>query len=163
MKTILMILCMTGAVLTSGAQKKCNIKKGYAFYTISIPGVQMADENGNPVPPVPTIDRYIYFEWSGADKPVIESVMYNKISQTIVISKIDSNWVIPVTDHANNKDYKIKADKCNSLWAIQLHHITDKPAVERGCKDIVIRLKGIDSNCEFKLVKETELTSLPRY
>lgn len=163
MKNILTILCLIGFGLNSCAQTKCPIKKGYAFYTLTIPGAQMADEEGNPVPPVPMINRFIYFEWSGADKPEIESVKYNKTDLSISISKIDSNWVIPVLDYANNSDYKITANKCNSLWVMQLHHAFDKPVVAQGCKDIVIRLKGTGSTCAFKLVKETELASQPRY
>ena len=52
-------------------------KKAYAFYTVSIPGVQMADENGNPVPPKPICGTVYLFEWSGSKNPEIETVLYN--------------------------------------------------------------------------------------
>lgn len=151
------------AALDSGAQSNCNIKKAYAFFTVSMPGMQMADENGNPVPPKPNIARYIYFEWTGANDPVIETVLYNNKTLTATLSPVEGNTVIPVIDFGNNSDHKITAKKCNRLWKVELHPQGDNTMPEQNCKNILIKTKGSGSGCQFKLIKETELAAMPRY
>ena len=60
MKILFLSAILMVVPLSLAAQTKCNIKKAYAFYTVSMPGMQMADENGNPIPPKPNIDRLLY-------------------------------------------------------------------------------------------------------
>ncbi len=163
MKNILVTLIMTGSVFASCAQSKCPVKKAYAFYTVSYPGVQMADENGNPVPPVAKTNRIIYIEWRGAKKPEIETVLYNKEILTATMEAIEGTTVIPGDDTGNNKNYKITAQKNNSLWKMQLQTVAGKQMPSTNCKNIVIRIPGTEKICEFKLVKETQLMTLPRY
>lgn len=154
---------MAGSVFASCAQSKCPIKKAYAFYTISYPGVQMADENGNPVPVKPNIDRFIYIEWSGAKKPEIETVLYDNNALSATLTAIEGTEVIPGDDIGNNQDHKITAKKCNILWKLQLQLLTGNEMPAKNCSIIMIKIKGTDHSCEFKLVKETELQTFMRY
>lgn len=163
MKNIFLFVIMSGAVLTSCAQTKCHLKKAYAFYTVSIPGVQMADENGNPVPPKPYMERFIYIEWSGSKNPEIETVLYNSKPMAVTLAAVDGTSVSPGEDTGNNKDYKITSKKCNNLWKLQLQPPSGNEMPAQNCNNIVIKIKGGDIACEFKLAKETELATFLRY
>lgn len=154
---------LIGAALTSCAQTNCHIKKAYAFYTVSMPGVQMADENGNPVPPKPYVERFIYIEWSGSKNPEIETVLYNNNTMAVTLAAVEGTSVTPGDDTGNNKGYKITSKKCNSLWKLQLQPLSGNEMPEQNCNNIIIKIKGADKGCEFKLSKETELATFMRY
>lgn len=68
MKKVFLIVMFSAEILTACAKTKCNIKKAYAFYTVSMPGLQMVDENDNAVPPVHPIERFICIESKGGQK-----------------------------------------------------------------------------------------------
>jgi hypothetical protein len=161
MKNIFISLFLLVPVLIAGAQTTCNIKKAYAFYTVSMPGMQMADENGNPIDPKPDIRRFIYIEWSGIKDPQIETVLYNNKPLPATITPVKGNTVIPGDNYGNNKDYKISSKKGNSLWRIELQPEADNSTPGQGCKNIIIKTKGTKV-CSFKLIKETQLMTLPR-
>ena len=163
MKKIIIFLLLLPPVLTSFAQVNCNVKQAHAFYTVSMPGMAMVDENGNTIPPVPTITRYIYFEWSGVKEPSIETVLYDKTAQSVEYSSFDSTSVIPVIDYGNNSDHKITAKKCNRIWVIQIYPKPGSLKVEQDCRDIVVKFKGAGNSCDIRIAKETHLMTLPRY
>ena len=163
MKKILLSAIFLCIGLSSFSQTNCSIKKAYAFYTVTVAGTAMADENGNTINPEPVINRFIYIEWSGKKKPVIENVMYAKMTYAAGISAVTGKSVIPGDNIGNNKEHKIFANKSNSIWKIEIHQSADNKNTEQGCKNIIIKLKGTDKTCEYKLTKETQLTTLPRY
>ena len=163
MKTIVISIFLLVAAFTSIAQTSCYVKKAYAFYTVTIPGVQMADENGNPVPPKATIDRFIYIEWGGAKKPKIETVLYNNKALVATLTAVKGSSVIPGSDLNKNNNFKITAKKCNSLWKIELQPLEGNSMPVEDCKNIIIKTMGTAKTCAFKLLKETQLMTMPRY
>lgn len=163
MKHIVIFLFLTASTLTACAQSKCNIKKAYAFYSVSTPGMQMSDDNGNPIPPKATVTRFIYFEWSGAKNPEIESVLYDNKALQINLTAVEGDTAILGADFSNNPDFKVVSKKCNSLWKIDLQPSGDNPVPERNSKKIIIKTKGSTNACVFKITKETLLNTLPRY
>lgn len=144
------------------AQSDCSIKKAYAYYNASMPGTQMVDENGNPITPKPNITRFIYVEYSGTKMPVIKAVLYNgeEISFSVTTIKEKIVWA---GDKELNPDKRITAKKGNTLLKINLNMDGEKPIPETGCKSIVIKTKKKNGTCVFKLVKESEFLTLPRY
>lgn len=154
---IFLLLCVAGSF--GYAQSKCNINRAWAFYTVSYPGVQMVDENGNLIPPKPMIDRFIYIEWCGAKKPEIKEVLYNNRSYDAVLEKVDGSSVIPGKDLDPRNKTRITAAKCKKLWRLVLFQEDQIP--EQGSKQIVIKTKSPGA-CVFKLSKETGLMTLPR-
>jgi len=161
MKSIFISIFLVAFVLTAGAQKSCNIKKAWAFYTATMPGMAMADEKGNTINPKPIIGRFIYIECSGAAKPEIGSVLYNNKLLTVTLAKVEGDLVIPGSDIGNNKDYKINTQKPNSLWKLELQPHGDSPMPAPGCRNIIIKTRG--KVCTFKLLKETKLSTMPTY
>ena len=163
MKKIIITLFFLVPVLTSLAQTKCNIKKAYAFYTISVPGVQMADENGNPIPPKADITRFIYIEWIGTTKPKIETVLYNNKALAAKLIAAQGRTVVPGSELSPNNVSKITVKKGNSLWKVELQPVSGNPMPEPDCKNIIVKNKGTGKACLFKLIKETQLMMMPRY
>lgn len=163
MKKIFISIIFLSFFAAACAQTNCSVKKSYAFYTVTTAGVAMADENGNTINPVPVISRFIYVEWTGAKAPEVETVLYDKKTYQASVTAVDGNSVIPGNGHANNEPHRVKGNKCNSLWKIEIHPAADNKSDRQNATNIVIRLKGNGKTCEIKLTKETELMTLPRY
>jgi hypothetical protein len=163
MKNIVISIFLLVSVLASYAQSNCNIKKAYAFYTISVPGVQMADENGNPIPPKVDIGRFIYVECSGTRKPVIEKVLYDNKILSATLTAVKGNSVIPGSELSKNNDLKITAKKGNRLWKVELQTAGTDSMPEQDCKNIVIKYNVKGKASILKLLKETRLMTMPRY
>ena len=159
-KTFLFALLLAGTICFG--QTNCNIKKAYAYYTVSVPGVQMADENGNPVDPKPNITRFIYVEYSGLKVPEIKSVIFNgvELSFTAISIKEKTVWAGDKTINLNNS---ITAKKGNSLLKIDLQPADGKAMPDTGCKSIVIKSKVSGKLCKFYVPAEKEFATLPRY
>jgi hypothetical protein len=164
MKTVLLQVLLILSFASAGAQTNCKVKTAYAFYTVSVPGMQMADENGNPIPPKADINRFIYIEWCGTKKPVIESVLYNNKPLSATLIAVEGDSVILGSNFSNNPDFKIMSKKDNKLWKIELQPVEGNSMPGLPCKNIIIKTKGANAaSCEFKVAKETELMTLPRY
>ncbi len=163
MKNILLTIFVSAMILNCNAQTNCSIKKAYAFYSISTPGVQMADDNGNPIPVKSTINRFIYIEWTGAKNPEIETVMYNNKALTANLSAVEGDTAVLGPNFINNPDFKVISKKCNKLWKIDLGNVLGNEAPEQNCNNIIIKTKGSKNACVFKLTKETLLMTMPRY
>lgn len=163
MKALFISTCLLVAILNCNAQAGCNIKKAYAYYTVSIPGMQMSDENGNPIPPKIDITRFIYLEGVGTAKPQISTVLYNNKSLRITVVAVKNKTVVPGKELSENNNFKIISKKGNSLWKIELQPQGDSIMPGAGCKDITIKINVKSKTCSFKLVKEEQLMVLPRY
>ncbi len=161
MKNIFIAALLAVSVLNVSAQKNCSIKTAYAFYTASMPGMAMADENGNTIPPKPIINRFIYIQWVGVSKPQINTVMYNNKVLIATLSKVEGNSIIPGGDIENNRNFKIGTKKGTSLWKIELQPPGEDPMPAQDCKNIIIKTKG--KSCSVKLLKETLLATMPAY
>jgi len=106
MRSLFTILFMAAFVFNLHAQTKCSIKKAYAYYTVSTPGMQMTDENGNPITPKTDIARFIYIEGCGKARPVIEFVQYNNEILDATISPVTGKTVIPGNYPENTQHLK---------------------------------------------------------
>ncbi len=160
MKKALLFLLLSGLGSFASAQATCNIKKAWAFYTISLPGVQMTDENGNPIPPTPTIERIIYIEWCDSKKPEIKEILYNNRPFSAIVTKVGKSVIVGKELSPENKT-RITATKCKKLWKIILVPKEDNQLPEPGSKHIIIKTKSPGA-CVFKLTKESLLKTLPR-
>jgi hypothetical protein len=163
MRSLFTILFMAAFAFNLDAQTKCAIKKAYAFYTVSTPGTQMADENGNPIPPKADISRFIYIECCGKERPELEPVLYDNVALIATLSPIAGNSVIPGDNPENNAPFKITAKKANRLWRIDLHPVAGQEMRLPECKNIIIKNRLKNKTCSLKLVNETQLASIPRY
>lgn len=160
---VFLVGCISAGISISFAQTKGGIIKGYAFYSVSIPGAQMVDDQGNPIPPIPVITRFIFIECAGTKNPGIEKVLYNNMPVPAKISKVEGNTVLPGNQFDNSIVQRITAKKNNSLWKIVLQPTDGYKDMEQDCKNIIIKT-GINKRaCLFKLQKEKEIMSLPRY
>ncbi|MBL7703751.1 MAG: hypothetical protein JNM14_15995 [Ferruginibacter sp.] len=161
MKTILLGLFLSGCFSVSFAQNNCSVKKGTAYYTSSIPGAQMADENGNPVPPKPVITRFIYLEYSGIKVPAIKSVSYNGVELSLTVISVKEKTAFP--DKEQNPGEVIKAKKGNSLLKIDLQPEEGKTMPATGSKSIIVKYKTSGKLCRFYIFSEKRLETLPMY
>lgn len=162
MKKIFLPIILLTCVSVSFAQSYCTIKKAQAFFNVSMPGVQMADENGNPVPPKPNITRFIYAEYSGSKMPDIKTVVYNgkALSFTIVSLK---EKIVSVGDPKISPNYKLSAKKGNSILKIGLQAEEGKTMPETDCKNIIIKSRVAGKICRFYIYAEKQFITAPRY
>ena len=164
MKKFFFTLSFSAAILSSIAQVKCNVNRAYAYFTVSIPGAQIVDEKGDPVPPVPQVERFIYFEYNGKGKPKIDSVYYNKKPLAVTLSKVEGKEVTVGKKSENERPTIIRAYKGGSVWRLDILIANNNPQIAAACNDISIRLKTTGKICTYKIPGgETKLFSLPRY
>lgn len=162
MKILLLHIFLLTVFSVSFAQGSCNIKKGYAFYNVSMPGTQMADENGKPIPPKPNITRFIYVEYSGSKMPEIKSVLYNGVSLDFYVLRVKEKKV-SVGDKKLNPGNTITAKKGNSFIHVTLQSFEGKTMPDADCKDIIVKSKLAGKLCKFYITREKEFETLPRY
>jgi hypothetical protein len=163
MKNILLGILCSASFLTTCAQSTGKLKKAYAYYTVSMPGMQMVDENGNPVTPKPSISRIIYFEWNGVKKPAIDAILYNKQVLIATLIPVEGKTVVPGSDLSQNNISKITVAKQNSLWRMDLQPKEGNVMPDQDCKNIIIKIKESKKTFSYKLTRETLLQTLPRY
>ena len=162
MKPLIISCLFLTATFHCFAQSNCNIKKAYAYYNVSMPGTQMVDENGNPIPPKPNITRLIYVEYSGTKMPDIKAVLYNSTSLSFSAVAITAK-TISVGYKELNPNNKITAKKGNNLLEIRLQPEEGKTMAETGCRNIIIKSKQGSKLCKFYVTGEKEFFSLPNY
>lgn len=162
MKILFLHIFLLTGFSVSFAQGNCNIKKAYAWYNVSMPGIQMMDENGNPVRPQANITRFIYVEYSGTKIPDIKSVLYNGVSLDFSVVRIKEKSVF-VGDKELNPGNTITAKKGNTFLKINLQPFEGKTMPEAACKNIIIKSKLSGKLCKFYVGREKEFASLPSY
>lgn len=163
MKKIIFAALNVCFVLASCAQTKCTVKKAYAFYTVTIAGAAIVDENGNVIPPKPQITRFIYLEMAGTKTPVIEKIMYDSIQYSNQIERVEGNTIIPGETNTENAKHTIRVKKNNSLWKIILQSTDENVKATEGVSEIRISFKNGNKSCTYKLKKEILLHTAPRY
>jgi hypothetical protein len=144
------------------AQSSCTVKKGYAYYNVSMPGAQMADENGNPIPPKPIITRIIYIEYSGAKAPEIKTVLYNNTALNYTVTKLKEKTVT-VGDKEFNPKNIITARKGYSFLQIDLQPFEGKTMPAVNCRSIIIKSKTGGKTCTLNIRGEKVFLTPPRY
>ncbi len=162
MRTILISFLMLAATMPALAQNSCNIKRAAAWYTASMPGTRMADENGNPINPKPVITRFIYVEYSGSKAPDIKSITYNGAELQFSVVKLTEKTVWAGDRQINPKN-SMTARKGNALLKIDLHPFDGKEMPEENCKSIVIRSRVAGRLCRYYVPAETAFATHPAY
>lgn len=163
MKKIIFAALNVCFVLASCAQTKCTVKKAYAFYTVTIAGAAIADENGNIIPPKPQIARFIYLEMAGTKTPVIEKIIYDSVLYNSSIERVESKTIVPGETNTENAKHTIRIKKNNSLWKIELQPADENKLAKEGATDINISFKNNSKTCTYKLKNEILLQTAPRY
>jgi len=162
MKILFLHIFLLMGFSVSYAQSNCTVKKAYAYYNVSSPGVQMADENGNPIPPKPNITRFIYIEYSGSKPPEIRAVMYNNTALNYTVVRVKEKTV-SVGDKELNPENTITAKRGNSFLQIDLQPFEGKTMPEVNCKKITIKSRAAGKICTLNILSERQFLTLPRY
>ncbi len=160
MKKLTAILSVIAA-LSCSAQHK--IQKAQAFFTVSIPGVQLADEQGNRINPAPVMERFIYLECNYNGKPAIDTVLYNGIFFTCTVAETGENTATIGVKKVNGKPVILKAKKGNHVWRIDLLQADGKTLPHELLKKIVLKGKLDKTIFSYVIVTETELVAPQRY
>jgi hypothetical protein len=162
MKLLLLHIILLAGFSASFAQSNCTVKRAHAYYNVSMPGAQMADENGNPIPPRANITRFIYVEYSGTKMPDIKSVIYNGVSLDFSVLSVKEKTV-SIGDRKLNPGKTITTKKGNSFLQINLQPFEGKTMPDADCKNIVINSKLAGKLCKFYVTSEKEFATPPRY
>ena len=162
MKSLILSCLLLTATFYCFAQSTCNIQKAYAYYSVSMPGTQMVDENGNPITPKPTITRFIYVEYSGAKMPDIKTVRYNGAEISFSVVNVTAKTV-SVGDKNLNPNNSITAKKGNKFLKIEMHPEEGKVMPDTDCKSIIIKSKQGGKVFKFYVMREKEISNLPSY
>lgn len=163
MRKLFLAILFLPLILSSCAQTRCGTKKVYAYYTSTLPGTQMVDDNGNPVPPKPNITRFIYVESDERKVPEIDSVLYDNISLPASINRVEGNSTVVGNRFQDNEELTITAKKGYALWKIDLMSSPSGKPVPVDCKNILLRIKIDGKTCVFKINEESQLFTLPMY
>ncbi len=162
MKLLILSSLFLTATFYCFAQNAGTIKKAYAYYSVSMPGMQMADENGNPIDPKPNITRFIFVEYSGTKMPDIKEVLYNASQLSFSIVDVKEKTV-SIGDKTLNPNNSISAKKGNSLLKIELQPADGKTMPDTACKNIIIKSKLGSKLYKFYVTGEKQFATLPRY
>lgn len=149
--------------LSSHAQARCNVNKAYAYFTVTMPGTQMVDEKGNPVPPVPYTDRFIFLECTGTKKPVIQAVRYTSMNLAVAAIKPEANKIIVGKKYQNEKEIILTAKKGNTLWRLDIQPTDDKMPDANASSNIIIQISSGGRTCSYKIGSEIQLYTTPSY
>ncbi len=149
---------------TAAAQSKCGIYKAYAYFTVSIPGAQMVDDNGRRIPPVPNVERFIYLECTGKKKPAIGSITYNSILFKATITDVSANSIKVGKRNLDEKEILLKPKKGNRVWKLELQPVIAQAQDREACKNIRINLMQLSGVCTYRVTGgELQLYTPPMY
>ena len=162
MKIFLLPIFLLSGFSSALAQTGCTIKKAYAWYTVSMPGNIMTDENGNRIQPLPNITRFIYAEYSGTKMPAIKSVLYNKTALDFTVEKVKEKTVF-IGDKNLNPGKILTVKKGNSFLKINLQPFEGKKMPDIDCKSIIISGKIAGKPCTNYIAVEKPFETLPGY
>ncbi|MBK7374354.1 MAG: hypothetical protein IPJ02_01915 [Chitinophagaceae bacterium] len=164
MKKVILVIVVAGTgIFSSCAQVTCKFSKAYAYFTVSMPGTQMVDEKGNPVPPVPVIERFIYIETTGPAIPKVVFVRYDTLLMKATVARIEGNTSSPGNNPENYKPVILKAKKGNHLWRIDLQPAEESPMKATAYRNIHVKILRSGRSCVLRFKAEKELSTFPRY
>jgi hypothetical protein len=167
MKKSLIALLLTSFLIVNGsAQNYLILKRGYAFYTVSIPGMAMADEKGNVINPKPTIDRFLYIETIGIKPPDITNVSYDKANYAPVFTNVGSGIVHVGKSETGGNEITLIAREGYTIWKVDLHLFDEKAVIPAKVKNILVAYKEGSRERRYsiyRISKETQLMTPDRY
>ena len=162
MKALIISILFLTASPYCFAQSAGTIKRAYAYYNVSMPGIQMVDENGNPVTPKPNVTRFIYVEYKGTKMPDIKYVLYNGSPLSFSLVNVKEKTV-SIGDRALNPNNSITARKGYSFLKIDIHPEEGKAVPKTACKNIVVKSKLGGKIYRFYVTTEKEFSTPPGY
>ena len=164
MKKNLSILMLAGFFFMSGfAQTAPKIQRAYAYYSMSMPGMIMQDDKGNPIDPVITIDRSMYVECQGTKMPEIRTITYDNILYKATITRVIERIIHLGKKAETGTEIVLTAKKGNSFWKLDLQLAKDTDKAPRESKHIVIQGRNNKRPYTFYLYNETRLMVPDRY
>ncbi|MBP6288073.1 MAG: hypothetical protein KA409_14225, partial [Ferruginibacter sp.] len=120
-------------------------------------------EKGNPVPPVPVIERFIYIETTGPAIPKVVFVRYDTLLMKATVARIEGNTSSPGNNPENYKPVILKAKKGNHLWRIDLQPADELPMKATAYRNIHVKILRSGRSCVLRFKAEKELSTFPRY
>jgi len=162
MKKIVGLLILTVVYTCCNAQLY-RVEKAQAFFTVSIPGTQRVDDNGNRINPEPITARFIYLECKYSGKPKIDSVWYNGLLFTASVADSEEKTATIGIKKDNGKPVMLKAKKGNHVWRIDLVQPDGKTLQHKSVKKILIKGKLDKTKFSYTIVSETELSTPDMY
>jgi hypothetical protein len=149
--------------VTTNCNAQYTVQKAQAFFTVSIPGIPLTDENGNRVNPEPVVERFIYLECKFSGKPKVDSVLYNGI--WFAPSVADKEEMASNIGIRKDKGIPVllKPKKGNHTWRIDLVQPGGKILQHESVKKILIKGKLDKTKFNYTIYTETELSSPDRY
>jgi len=154
------LLLLVAVINSCDAQHR--VQKAEAFFTVSIAGMAMKDENGNIINPQPAIERFIYIECKCSSKPKIDSVFYNGILFVASIADKEETSLKIGMRVNDQKPVNLVPKKGNHTWKIDLQQLNGATLKHEEVKKITIkgRLDKVKFNYAFN--SETELSTPDR-
>jgi hypothetical protein len=162
MKKTLGVLILT-VLYTCCSAQLYRLEKVLAFFTVSAPGTQLVDDNGNKVNPVLIIDRFIYLECKFNGKPKIDSILYNGVLFTASVADKEEKTATIGIKKDNGKPVMLKAKKGNHIWRIDLIQPPGKTLQPESVKKILIKGKLDKQKFSYTIYKEVEMPAPDRY
>ena len=138
------------------------IQKAQAFFTASMPGMAMQDENGNTINPEPIIERFIYIECRFNGKPKIDSVFYNGILFTATVAdKAETSINIGIKKESG-VTIKLVPKKGNKIWKIDLQQTSGVTLQHALLKKIILKGRLDEIKFAIAIYSETQLSTPDR-
>ncbi len=136
------------------------IQKAQAFYTVTIPGMAMSDENGNRINPQPIINRFIYLECKYSGKPKIDSVFYNSIFFKASLADKEETALKIGIKNTTGYPVTLNPKKGNHIWKVYLEQQqgTGKALAQETIKKIVVKGKLDKIKFSYSITEETQLS-----
>lgn len=147
-KLLLLSLSCCVLFLYACAQGSTRVYKVYAFVKITIPGMPMADKDGNRVNPEPVKEHFLYVETRGQQPPDFDMVYYNAAAFACTPVKVTDKKIGIQKD--NGEPVVLKTAKGNTLWQLELQPVN-------GAK-----VSNSDQVLQIKLKKGKRVNVYPR-
>jgi hypothetical protein len=162
MKKIILLIVWVVAVGKNSFSQTNKIQKAWAFITESMPGMAMADENGNTINPQPVIQRFIYIETNYKTAPKVDTVIVNGVAYKSAFTAVsDAKHKAGLMYTSSNPVYIIPK-KGNKLWRIDLQAADNSMPVYGKLKKIIVKGKLGATTFNCSITQEQRLAG-PEY
>ncbi len=128
-----------------------------AFFTVTSPGAQMVDENGNAVSNF-IITREVFIEYKGEDVPTeITAVTPQGLIYKGTASKVEKEGVLVGKLQSNDKELSLRPKQNNNLWKIELQPVGFTKQSTEALKYLDIKALFGTKAFKTRIVGETQL------
>jgi hypothetical protein len=159
MKSLMLTFLINVLLMIPGfGQDVKGIGKTYAFYKQKTQGNIMANDHDQPILALPLLERIIYVEAKGEEKPTIQSVIYKGVTFSPSLFVVDSFNI--GRSKMDGRAIKLPPSKGYKLWKIELHPVDksiDTVNKAKFPKGIFIIGESNKKQFSIKVLKEEEL------